>query len=344
MKTRKIALILISVIFFLVNISLFGCAKTEKENFFLDQIGREVEIDGVPNRIVSGYYVSTSVCIALGLSNKLVGVETGRENRPIYSLINNENINNAFDVGSAKNFDLEKCCQANPDLVILPFKAKNFADILEELNISVVVVNPETEDGFLEMVELIAKITNTENKAKQLTDYYRNKINFIENIVKNINDLNRPKVFMGSASGYLTTATKDLYQSYLIRLAGGKNCGDVYVGNGKVEVDKEQFISFNPDVIIIPTNAMANGYSYTAENYESDDAFKSVNAVSCGKIYYMPKGFEAWDSPTPSSILGALYVLNVLYPSLYSLDDFRDEVYYFYDTFYGVKIDKNSIN
>ena len=37
-----------------------------------DQIGNEVTVEHVAERIVSGYYISTSTCIALGLKDKLV--------------------------------------------------------------------------------------------------------------------------------------------------------------------------------------------------------------------------------------------------------------------------------
>lgn len=37
--------------------------------------GREVTLEKEPERIVSGYYISSSACIALGLSDKWVGIE-----------------------------------------------------------------------------------------------------------------------------------------------------------------------------------------------------------------------------------------------------------------------------
>ena len=40
-----------------------------------DMAGREVTLEKEPERIVSGYYISSSACIALGLSDKMVGIE-----------------------------------------------------------------------------------------------------------------------------------------------------------------------------------------------------------------------------------------------------------------------------
>ena len=51
-----------------------------------DQAGRTVTLQKEPERIVSGYYVSTSMLIALGQKDKLVGIEAKADMRDIYRL------------------------------------------------------------------------------------------------------------------------------------------------------------------------------------------------------------------------------------------------------------------
>ena len=109
--------------------------------------GREVSIEAVPERIVSGYYISTSTLIALGLSDKLVGIEAKADKRPIYKLSAPQLIE-LPNVGTAKEFNLEGCLALEPDLVILPLKLKSAAQTLEELGIPVL-----TEDEFADMLE-----------------------------------------------------------------------------------------------------------------------------------------------------------------------------------------------
>ena len=55
-----------------------------------DMAGREVTLEKEPERIVSGYYISSSACIALGLSDKMVGIEDKSAKRPIYKLARSE--------------------------------------------------------------------------------------------------------------------------------------------------------------------------------------------------------------------------------------------------------------
>ena len=132
-----------------------------------DQAGREVTIEEEPQKLVSGYYISTSLLIALGLEDKLAGIEAKADTRPIYALSAPELLELPI-VGTAKEFDLEGCTALEPDLVILPLKLQASADTLEELGIDALVVNPENQELLGEAAELIGAATNTAARAKEL--------------------------------------------------------------------------------------------------------------------------------------------------------------------------------
>ena len=125
-----------------------------------DMAGREVTLEKEPERIVSGYYISSSACIALGLSDKMVGIEDKSAKRPIYKLAAPALID-LPNVGSAKAFDLEACVNANPDLVILPMKQKDTAQTLSEMGIATLLVLPESHEQLMEMFTLIGTATNS---------------------------------------------------------------------------------------------------------------------------------------------------------------------------------------
>lgn len=82
-----------------------------------DQADRTVTIEKEPTKIVSGYYIPSSLLIALGLSDKAVGIEAKADKRPIYKLAAPELLE-LPNVGTAKEFDLETCASLSPDLVI----------------------------------------------------------------------------------------------------------------------------------------------------------------------------------------------------------------------------------
>ena len=164
-----------------------------------DQIGNEVTVEHVAERIVSGYYISSSTCIALGLKDKLVATEEKTDKRPIYKLAAPELIGTIGNVGSAKAFDLEACIAAEPDLVILPKKAKDYAATLAEMGIPAIVVNPESHEQLVGMVNLIAQLTGAEEQAAALIARYDEVLAKIAELTANIADDAKPVVYMCAA-------------------------------------------------------------------------------------------------------------------------------------------------
>lgn len=319
-------------------------AETEYPLTVTDQVGNEVTIEQEPEKLVSGYYISSSTCLALGLKDRLAAVEEGIESRPIYQYAASDIMDSVGNVGSAKAFDLEACLAAEPDLVILPKKAQDYAATLSEMGIATIVVNPENHEQLVEMVSLIGEVTNTNEAAKALTDKYDEILAKLADLTGDIKEDDKPVVYMCGTSSYLTTAPKDMYQASLIQTAGGKNAGDVLEGDSWVDVSYEQILEMNPDVIIIPTNNMANGQpDFTADEVMADANLAEVTAVKNGDVYNMPAGYEAWDSPVPSGILGMLWMTATLHPDVYSMDEFADDAAEFYKTFYQFDIDKSTI-
>lgn len=84
-----------------------------------DQLGREVTIETEPKTLASGYYISTSLLISLGVQDELVGVEAKADKRTIYSLSAPE-LQSLPSIGTAKEFDLEGCAALTPTLSSCP--------------------------------------------------------------------------------------------------------------------------------------------------------------------------------------------------------------------------------
>ena len=153
-----------------------------------DQAGRTVVIEATPQRIISCYYITTSLLMALGLGENIVGIENEPHLRPIYGLSQPHLLQLPW-VGTAKTLDLEACAALEPDLVILPLRLKDAAEILEDLGIDVLLVNPESQELLIEMIQLVAAATNTEDKAEALIDFIDNQEKYLTEIrgrMKNI--------------------------------------------------------------------------------------------------------------------------------------------------------------
>lgn len=310
--------------------------ESENDITVIDQAGREVKLEQPAECIVSGYYISSSACIALGLTDRLVGIEAKAESRPIYSMAAPDLLE-LPNVGSAKEFNMEACIALEPDLVILPVRLKDFADTMTELGIPVILVNPESHQELVEMIILIGEATGTQERAAELVSYYDKEMLEIEELIKSIDE--RPVVYMGGNGDYLITAPREMFQAYLIESAGGINAAQHIDDDKWIDVSYEQLITMNPDVIVIPPEA-----SYSKEDIINDTQITSINAVRNENIYEMPKDFEAWDSPVLSSTLGIRWLICVLHEDVYSLEMLRTDAAAFYAEFFGIEIDIELIN
>ena len=97
-----------------------------------------------------------------------------------------------------------------------------------------------------------------------------------------------------------------------------------------MEVDYEQVLAWNPDYIILASDA-----SYTAEDVLADPNLADCAAVVNGRVYQMPSKAEAWDSPVPGGILGAAWLGSRLHPETVSEESCNAVIDEFYETFYG---------
>jgi iron complex transport system substrate-binding protein len=299
----------------------------------IDQAGRTVVISGQVERIVSGYYISTSAIIALGLTDKLVGIEARAATRPIYSLAVPALLK-LPNVGTARDFNIEACITLHPDLVILPIRLRVSAEILEELGIPVLLVDPESPEEIISMITLIGNAVNAEQRAAMLIEHHNRSLEEINLLTWKI--VERPVVYMGGVGSYLTTAPRDMYQSELIEIAGG--AAPAIEGNSWTTISYEQLLAINPDVIIIPSEA-----GYSKEDITCDAQLVNLSAVRNGRIYKMPASFEAWDSPVPSFTLGIRWLLSVLHEDVYPMESMREYAAAFYSRFYGIEIDTGFI-
>ena len=110
--------------------------SADSEIILTDQAGNEVKLDAPAERIVSCYYITTYACISLGLTDRLVGIESKADKRPVYKMAAPE-ILELPDVGTLKEFNVEAAAAAEPDLVIMPKRLSDFAEALKALGIPV---------------------------------------------------------------------------------------------------------------------------------------------------------------------------------------------------------------
>ncbi len=302
-KFKKI--ISLFILGILMSTFVVGCGSNNVESkdnkvTVVDQLGREVELDGTPEKIVSSYYISTSLLINLGVQDKLVGIEAKAKTREMYKKVAKELIDLPA-VGTSKEINIEECANLNPDLVIIPTRLKEFIPKFEELKIPVIAIEPETLDQFKETVKLIGKAVGKEEKANKLVNYYDDTISKVKELNKNLTE--KQNVYLAGSDSVLKTCTSKMYQNYMFEVCGGENVTKELTDGYWTTISVEELVKKNPDVIY-----MVGYASYSKDDILKDERLKGVNAINNNKVYVFPSTLEAWDYPTPSSMLGILWL------------------------------------
>lgn len=300
-----------------------------------DQIGRQVTLEAPAERIVSAYYLSSSLLIALGAEDKVVGIEMKADTRGLYKLAAPQFLDLPA-VGSGKGINVEETAALEPDLVIIPKKLSDSVEQFEALNIPVVVIDPETLDNFLETVDILGKLTGCEDKAQSLIDDYNQVITEVSELTKDVET--KPLVYI-AGSDMLRTAGKGMYQNDLIEIAGGTNAASSLEDSSWVDITAEELLSWNPEKVYIVSYS-----EYTMDDFIS--AYPQLTATQSPEenVKIFPGAIEPWDYPTASAPLGVLWLANDLHPELVSDEELETKVSEFYKEYFDIDVTLEDVN
>lgn len=267
-----------------------SASQAEDQIVLTDQAGREVVLEGPAQSIVSCYYISTYAAIALGAEDRVVGLEKKADTRPIYQMAAPELLEKP-QVGTMKELDVEATAALEPELVIMPQALADYADTLAQLGIPVLVVNPESHEALVEMLQLMGTALGLEDRAEALTSYYQEQLDRMAELTQ---DTEAPVVYMGSNSSFLATAPASMYQSTLIRQAGGVNAGDSLEGDYWTEVSYEDVLAMAPQVIVLPAGA-----EYTVQDVVEDPSSLPCPQCRTARSIRCPAASRSGTPPCP---------------------------------------------
>ena len=198
---------------------------------------------------------------------------------------------------------------------------------MEELGLTVLAVKPEDQDKLYGAIDLLAQATNTVARGEELKSAIEDNLLSLHEA---IGDAEAPTVYMAGNSSVLQTAGPAMYQNYMIENAGGLNAAASVEDTYWAEVSYEQVLDWDPDYIILASDA-----DYDVDSVLNDAALADCTAVREGHVYQLPHAIEAVDSPVPGSFLGSVYLGSVLHPEQVSEQFYHDCADTFYTTYYG---------
>ncbi|MDD2389402.1 MAG: ABC transporter substrate-binding protein [Desulfobacterales bacterium] len=329
MKTvfRNLLIILIVLAAVATGVGFFHSRSPVRQgstHIIYDQTGRKVQIPMRVNRVVTSMYpIATQIVFMLGAQDCLAGISDYDVNgvmKRIYPAI--ERIPRPTR-SAGQEIGVEEILKLKPDLVFTHFRSN--VDALSALGIPSVCLRLESPDALIEGILLTGKIMNREDRARQIVQYYRQKLSEIR---KRTETIQQKKTVYFAGPSMLTTASGEHYQNFLIESASGINTAGESRG-GWASISIEQLLKWNPDLIFIGNYGTARVGSFTGDSRLSD-----VAAVRRGNVFMSRFYIGSWDVPTPESILGIMWLAGKLYPEHIRFN-MAEEMTYFYSTFYG---------
>lgn len=280
-----------------------GCQPPFQPGTYTDDMGREVNIKKIPQRIVSHVPSITETLFALGLGERVVGVDDYSD----YP----EEAKSKPSVGNYFNPSIENIVALNPDLVLTDGHSESIKQ-LDSLGITYLVIDSKDIDGIFKDIELLGKVTGTEGRAGKLIQDMKQDISRVTSRVK---DAAKVRVFYVIDATDLNnpwTAGPGSFVDSLITMAGGENIAAKAV-SAWVQFSIEQVVSSDPEIIILPAK---HGSAFTLpEVLKKHPAWRETTAVKQGRVYIIDA--DLVDRAGPRIVQGLEEVAKIIYPELF---------------------------
>jgi iron complex transport system substrate-binding protein len=267
----------------------------------VDDYGRVVELDHVPERIVSAAPTPTEILFAVGAGDLVVGVDD-------YSDYPAE-VANITSVGSY-TLNTEIIVGLQPDLVVssdlVPISQ---LELLEDQGIPFVILATRTLDDVMKDIRLVGILTGHVDEANALVEQLESRVDAVTEKTQ-AEDLERPRVYLEYYPYW--TYGPGSFGHDLIELAGGINIAE-NTSSEYPMLTSEFVIAQNPEVIVFTIGYMT---TTTAEEIGSRPGWDEITAVSEGKVFSIDDNLTSRYGPRIVDGLEALAAL--LHPDLFA--------------------------
>jgi len=269
-----------------------------------DQVGRDVYFTDIPQKIVSLSPSNTEVIYALGLEDRLVGV-TEYCNYP-------PEAQEKEIVGGFSTPNVERIMELQPDLIIASTIHAEEVPRMEELGMTVLVIESSTLIDLYTSISLVAEVTGVTVNGEALIASIQQRIQAVEAVVGQIPTEDRALVYYEVYSDPLMSAGKQAFINEIISLAGGINIfGDL--DESYPQISAEVVADRQPEVILYPD------YHGTAETViqtmVSRPGWESVPAVINGNVVSVAD--DSFARPGPRVVEAVEEAAKIFYPELF---------------------------
>lgn len=290
-------------------------AQLETLHNLVDDSGYATSLESLPNKIISLAPSATEIAFALGLDDKVVGVDSYSDYP--YNFTAWIAAGNMTSIGDFSAPNMEVIASLEPDLILATGGVQGpTIDTMRELGYKVLVLNPANINGVLQNIELVGNATGKTVEAKTLIDSISSRIDAVVNKVASANS--NPTVYyeVWYDPTSLWTAGSKAWQNELIVKAGGIN---IFADQDLdyFQSSAEAVIERSPDVILLPEEGMGKGAPFwvSLDAVKARPGWSSISAVQNDRLVKVDSNTIARAGPRVADIIEDL--ANAFHPELF---------------------------
>lgn len=267
-------------IIFLTLVLIISCSRERSKEpegeIFLkitDDLNCEVVLTRPPQRIICLSPEAAETIAELGRVDLLSAVVTECD----YP----EDVSSLPKVGSFSNPAYEKILSFEPDLVIATgLEQEDFTRTIRNTGIPVMAIYSRTIEDVENAIMLIGRITQSEEKARDIVAGMEEKFTIIEEALSDIprNEKN-PRVYVEISPDPLMTVAEGSFVHEVIELTGGVNIG-YDLPREYSRIDPELVIARDPDYIIVLHSASTVDEIVNRTGWEVIEAVREGNIIT----------------------------------------------------------------
>ena len=271
---------------------------------FTDDMGREITLADVPERIVSLAPSNTEILFAVGAGDQVVG-------RDEFSDFPEEAKSLESIGGSFGEYNVEAIVALKPDLVLAAeINTPELVKQLEDLGVTVYYLgNPLTLEEMYGKLETVAKLTG--HDASELVSSLQARVSAVDEKIAPISA--RPNAFYeidASDPSKPYTYGPGTFGDLLITRAGGANVGSVST-DAYPQLSLEQIVVENPSIIVLGDSM----WGVTPESVLERAGWESIEAVKSEQIF--PIDDNLISRPGPRLVDGLEALAKILHPGVF---------------------------
>lgn len=262
------------------------CATATAQIRLTDMMGREIELDEAPERVVALTAAEVEILYAIGAQEALVG-------RGAYCDYPDEALR-LPQVDSGAQTNIEQILALEPDAVLLSTMSQTVEQnqALEAAGVCVVVSNANDIEGVYALIRQTGALMDRQKAAEAVVAQMQARFDALSGTAQGAQ---KSVYFEVSPLAYgLWTAGSGTFMDEIAQICGLRNAfGDV---EGWAEISQEQVLERNPDYIV--TVAMDAGDGPTpVEEICARAGWESLTAVRDGGVFALD--YDALTRPGP---------------------------------------------